>query len=99
MATESIHKHCIRGEPVTGDSPVGRKWSCVSPGASPLNLTIQDSRLNGCRRCTCEKQIRMSAPGLFDWPRTRDEDIHEPPGALLPIRAGGHVSDADKSLK
>jgi len=44
-------------------------------------------------------KMRMSAPGLFDWPRTRDEDIHEPPRALLPIMAGGHVSDADKSFK
>ena len=40
----------------------------------------------------------VRSPALLHWPRTHDEDIHEPPGALPPIRAGGHVSDADKSL-
>jgi hypothetical protein len=33
---------------------------------------------------------------LFDWPRTGDEDIHESPGALLPVRTGCHVGDADQ---
>src|SRR5260221_6547817 len=33
---------------------------------------------------------------LFRWPRTCDENIHQPPGALLPVRAGRHVGDADK---
>src|ERR1700741_4836795 len=31
-------------------------------------------------------------------PRTSDEDIHQSPGALLPVRAGRHVSDADEGL-
>ena len=31
--------------------------------------------------------------------RTGDEDIHQSPGALLPIRAGRHVGHADKSPK
>jgi len=35
--------------------------------------------------------------GLYDWPRTGNEDIHESFGALLPVGASGHVSDADKS--
>src|SRR5215472_17819326 len=36
---------------------------------------------------------------LFAWPRTGDEDIHESSGALLPVRAGRHVGNADKSTK
>ena len=31
------------------------------------------------------------------WARTGDEDVHQSPGTLLPVRAGGHVGDADKS--
>ena len=34
---------------------------------------------------------------LFDWLGTVDQDIDQSPGALLPVRAGGHVSDANKS--
>jgi len=33
---------------------------------------------------------------LFNWPRTCDEDVHESPRALLPIRAGRHMGDADQ---
>src|SRR5580658_6036753 len=33
---------------------------------------------------------------LLDWPRTGDEDVHESPGALLPVRAGRHMGDADQ---
>ena len=36
---------------------------------------------------------------LFDWPRAGDEDIHKPPGALLPFGGRRHVGDADKSPK
>jgi hypothetical protein len=36
---------------------------------------------------------------LFDWARTGDEDIDEPLRALLPVRAGRHVGDADKRPK
>jgi hypothetical protein len=32
--------------------------------------------------------------GLFDWPRAGDEDIHQSPGALLPVRTGCHIGDA-----
>ena|SRR5437762_3151213 len=39
------------------------------------------------------------APRLFDWPRTSDEDIHESPGALLPVRTGRHVGDTDEGPK
>jgi len=39
--------------------------------------------------------IRLSAR-LLDWPRTGDEDVHESPGALLPVGTGGHVGDADQ---
>jgi hypothetical protein len=37
--------------------------------------------------------------GLFGGTRTGYQNIHEPPGALLPVRAGRRVSDTDKSLK
>jgi len=33
---------------------------------------------------------------LFDCPRTYDEDVHEPSGALLPVGARRHVGDADQ---
>ena len=36
---------------------------------------------------------------LFRWPRAGDEDIHQSPGALLPVRAGRHIGDPDKSPK
>jgi len=36
------------------------------------------------------------ASGLFDWPRTCDEDVHESSSALLPVRTRRHVGDADE---
>jgi len=33
---------------------------------------------------------------LFDFPRTRDEDVHESSGALLPVRTGRHMGNADQ---
>jgi hypothetical protein len=33
---------------------------------------------------------------LVDCPRTRDEDVQESSGALLTVRTGRHVGDADK---
>ena len=33
---------------------------------------------------------------LFDRPRTGDENLHQPPGALLPVRVGRQVGDADQ---
>src|SRR5258706_7018308 len=36
---------------------------------------------------------------LVDCPRTRDEDVHESSGALLPVRTGRHVGDADKGAE
>jgi len=31
------------------------------------------------------------------WPRTEDENIHQSPGALLPVRSGCHIGNADQS--
>ena len=39
------------------------------------------------------------APGLFDRPRTGDEDIDQSPRALLPARAGRNIGNADQSAK
>ena len=36
------------------------------------------------------------AQGLFDWARTGNEDVHESPGALLPVRTGRHMGNADQ---
>jgi hypothetical protein len=33
---------------------------------------------------------------LFGWAGADGEDVGEPSGALLPVRAGGHVGDADQ---
>src|SRR5579863_5637872 len=35
----------------------------------------------------------------LDWSRPGDEDIHQPPGTFLPARAGGYISNTDKSPK
>src|SRR5262249_40789283 len=35
----------------------------------------------------------------FAWPRAGDQDVHKSPSAWLPVRAGRHVGDADKSPK
>ena len=40
--------------------------------------------------------VGANVKALFDWSRTRDEDIHQSSGALLPVRTGRHVRDADK---
>ena len=39
----------------------------------------------------------MDVRRLSDGPRTCNEDIDEPPRALLPLRAGRYVGDADES--
>ena len=44
-------------------------------------------------------RILTFATGLFDWARTRDEDVHESSRALLPVRAGRYVRDADQRPK
>jgi hypothetical protein len=44
-------------------------------------------------------KFRVRIPDLFDCPRTSDKDVHQSRGALLPVRAGRHVSDADESLQ
>jgi len=43
--------------------------------------------------------VRARFACLFGWSRTDDEDIHESSGALLPVRAGRDVGDADKGPK
>jgi hypothetical protein len=43
--------------------------------------------------------LRRFGSRLFDWSRTSDEDIHESPGTLLPVRTGRHVGDADQCPK
>src|SRR4029077_6093855 len=36
---------------------------------------------------------------LLHWPRTFDQDVHESPGAILPVGAGGYVGDANQRAK
>ena len=36
---------------------------------------------------------------LFHRPRTCQENVHQPPGALLPVGAGGDVGHADQGAK
>jgi hypothetical protein len=42
--------------------------------------------------------VRVCRPWarLLDWPRTGDEDVNESLGALLPVRTGRHMGDADQ---
>lgn len=54
------------------------------------------------RRFSDEGCCSFSRVGLFaqtGWPRAGDEDVHQPSGALLPIRAGLQIGDADQSPK
>src|ERR1700733_14508545 len=37
--------------------------------------------------------------GSFQWPRTQDENLHQSPRALWPVRAGSDVGHTDKSAK
>ena len=37
--------------------------------------------------------------GSFQWPCTQDENLHHSPRALLPVRAGRHIGNADQSAK
>lgn len=54
----------------------------------------QAAKVGATSQSTTASEVRVSL--LFDWPRTSDEDIHESPGTLLPVRTGCHVGDADK---
>src|SRR6202041_1410430 len=42
---------------------------------------------------------RESDPGLFDGARAGNEYINQPLGALLPIRAGRHIGNANQGVK
>ena len=55
-------------------------------------------------RCAAFHRIPDASPLPFlfrrlDRPRTKHEDVHKSPGALLPVRAGRHFGDAEKSPK
>src|ERR1700692_2111820 len=44
--------------------------------------------LKGLERTVSTTVSRVRVLRLFDWPRTRDKDVHESLGALLPVWAG-----------
>ena len=66
------------------------KWSYAHLDASTSSYSAAD-QVPGLRVAP-----RPGASGLFGRAGTGDEDVDEPSGALLPIRAGGHVGDADQ---
>lgn len=43
--------------------------------------------------------MEIKLPESYQWPRTRDENLHESPRALLPVRARRDVRYADQSAK
>ena len=47
----------------------------------------------------CATEIKRHCLPVLSEPRASDKDIYESPGALLPVRARRHVSDADESPK
>lgn len=61
---------------------------------------LASGRVGNGRRdvALADKRIKMQTrwTGLFGWTRAGDEDIDQPLGALVPVRAGRHVGDADK---
>ena len=44
-------------------------------------------------------EIQRLADMSFQWPRTQNEYLHQSARALLPVRAGRHIGDADESPK
>src|SRR5580692_9949760 len=42
---------------------------------------------------------KLGRRALLHWPRTFDQDVHESPGAFLPVRSGRHVGDANQRAK
>src|SRR5258708_4443909 len=45
------------------------------------------------------KQFGSQTRGLFEWPRTNDENIYESPCTLWPVGARRHIGDTDKRPK
>jgi hypothetical protein len=64
--------------------------SCTLPAQHYFRENVQGEPLGETTNCTVR---------LLDQTRTCDEDIDEPPGALLSVRPGRQVSYTDKSPK
>src|SRR5258708_33987774 len=45
------------------------------------------------------RQFGSQTRGLFEWPRTTDEDIYESPCTLRPVGARRHIGDTAKRPK
>ena len=65
----------------------------LNPRTNSLTFALPIGQGDGSR------MPRFEPSDLFDWPRTSDEDVHESPGALPPVRTGRHVGDADQRSK
>src|SRR5258708_5967516 len=69
------------------------------PRLPPLHHRLTSDRAYGAQNIGAPPAQSERELLTFDWPRTRDENIHKSSGALLPVRAEGHVGDSDQSAK
>jgi len=70
-----------------------RSFAGARASTSHFSPTVHGCINVALRISATADEIQVSR--LFNWPRTCDEDVHESPRALLPIRAGRHMGDAD----
>jgi len=83
---------CIRSTPTEMQSISENDFECLASTGVKSRRTVFPNSAFGSPNLTF-------APRLFDWPRTGDEDVHESPGALLPVRTGRHMGDANQCPK
>jgi hypothetical protein len=62
--------------------------------AKAANRQVVAAAVGSLARTT---EIKLSRS--FQWPGTQDKNLHQSPRALLPVRAGRDIGDADKSAK
>src|SRR2546430_495920 len=83
---------CIPSTPTEMQAMSEKDFECLARTGVKSRRTVFPNSAFGSPNLTF-------APRLFDWPRTGDEDVHESPGALLPVRTGRHMGDANQCPK
>ncbi len=83
---------CLPSTPTEMQSMSEKDFECLARTGVKSRRTVFPKSAFGSPNLTF-------APRLFDWPRTSDEDIHQSPGALLPLRTGRNMGDADQRPK
>ena len=68
---------------------------CAKVSESKLCADSASRDRRATDRHSWSESLRRYQAALFDGARASDEDIHQPLGAFLPIRAGRHIGDAN----